>query len=63
MIRERGGNPLRVDATNAKRNSRFAQPAVGHALAARGTFDKAGVLQADVVLHAKDHLAMWPADR
>jgi hypothetical protein len=63
MLRKRGGEQLRLDATDARRSSRFAEPAMGHGLMARGTFDAAGVLQADVIGHAKDHPAMWPADR
>lgn len=62
-VEKRDGQTLRLDATDAKRLKRFAEPSVGHALIARGTFDKSGVLQASIVLHAKDHSALWPADR
>jgi hypothetical protein len=30
---------------------------------ARGIYTSAGVLDADAILHAVDHSAMWPADR
>jgi hypothetical protein len=32
-------------------------------LIARGTFDAAAALKANIVQHAKDHPSMWPADR
>jgi len=60
---KRGGEIVRIDASQAKNNSRFAEPALGHGLIARGRFDKSGQLLADTILHAKDHAAMWPADR
>jgi len=63
MIRKRDGVPLRLDAGDAMRNFRYAAAAIGHVLVARGTYDKAGVLHAESVLHAKDRSALWPADR
>lgn len=60
---ERGGKITRLDATLAKNASNYAPPSVGHALIARGSFDKSGVLLADTILHAVDHPAMWPSDR
>jgi hypothetical protein len=63
VIRTRDGKELRIDATDAMRAFRFAEPSVNHALEARGNYDKSAVLQADIVLHAKDHPVMWPADR
>jgi hypothetical protein len=63
IVTQRRGELLRVDATHAKKNFRFAAPSVGHALVARGTYTKAGVLDADSLLHAKDNPAIWPADR
>lgn len=60
---ERGGKQIRIDASAAEQASRFAPPSVGHALTARGKFDKSGVLLADIILHAKDNPAMWPLDR
>ncbi|MGH6877524.1 MAG: hypothetical protein ACREHV_09135, partial [Rhizomicrobium sp.] len=63
VVQKRGGEEIRIDARAAQNASRFAEPAVGHALIARGTFDKSGVLQADTILHAKDHPAIWPSDR
>ena len=57
------GEALRIDATDAEKTLHFAQPAVGHALIARGKFEKSGVLQASAILHAKDSPALWQADR
>jgi hypothetical protein len=62
-VEKRDGKTVRVDASLAQRTSRFAEPSVGNALIARGTFDKSGLLLADTILHAKDHPAMWPSDR
>ena len=63
VVTKRGGDVLRIDATDAQKMSRFAEPSVGHALIALGTFDKFGVLEATTILHAKDHPALWPSDR
>lgn len=63
VIAKRNGDILRIDATDAQKAPRFAAPSVGHALIARGTFDKSGVMQASAILHAKDHPALWPSDR
>lgn len=63
VIAKRSGDALRVDATDAQKASRFAPPEVGHALIARGTIDKSGVMQASVILHAKPSPALWPSDR
>jgi hypothetical protein len=62
-VQKRGGQMVRIDASVAKRTSHFAAPAMGHALVARGAFDKSGLFLADTILHAKDHSAMWPTDR
>jgi hypothetical protein len=40
-----------------------AQPQVGKALVARGAYSSAGVLDANVVLHAKTKSTMWHPDR
>ncbi len=63
VIRRRSGEHVRLTATEALRKFMFAEPAIGHSLIARGTLDKSGVFQADVILHAKDRPAMWPPDR
>jgi hypothetical protein len=63
VIAKRSGDALRIDATDAQKASRFAPPEVGHALIARGTMDKSGVMQASVILHAKPSPALWPSDR
>jgi hypothetical protein len=63
VIARRTGDELHIDATEAQKTFHFAEPAVGHALIARGTFDKSGVMQANAILHAKDSPALWPSDR
>jgi hypothetical protein len=63
VVAKRSGEALRIDANGAQKTMHFAQPAVGHALIARGVFDKSGVLQANAILHAKDSPALWPSDR
>jgi len=62
-VTKRSGELVRIDAAAARRSSHFAAPSLGHALIAQGIFDKSGVLQADAILHAKDHPALWPSDR
>jgi hypothetical protein len=62
-IRKRDGAMEQLDASTAKETLHFAVPTVGHGLLARGTYDANGILHADTVLHAKDHAALWPADR
>ena len=63
VMTRRSGGPLRVDTTDARKGFRYAVPGVGHAMVARGIYTPAGALDADTVLHAVDHSAMWPADR
>ncbi len=63
VMTRRSGGPLRVDTIDAKKGFRFAVPTTGHAMIARGVCTSAGVLDADAILHAVDHSAMWPADR
>lgn len=63
VIAKRTGEVLHIDATDAQKTFRFAEPSVAHALIARGTFDKSGVMQASTILHAKDSAALWPSDR
>jgi hypothetical protein len=60
---KRDGKIVRIDASAAQHGSHYAEPTVGHALTARGVFDKSGLLLANAILHAKDHAAMWPSDR
>ena len=60
---KRGGELIRIDASLAKHMAHYAEPSVGHALIARGTIEKSGLMVADTILHAKDHPAMWPSDR
>ena len=62
-IQTRDGKSLVVDSSNASRKFDKAQPWVGHAMMARGTMKADGSLSADIVMHAKDHPVMWPADR
>ena len=63
VIHTRNGQVVNIDATTASANFDKAQPRIGHALAARGRIAADGTLKADIVLHAKDHPVMWPADR
>jgi len=64
VVRRRGGEEVRVvDITNAARKFRLTTPVIGNALIARGTYDRDGVLHADVVLRAKKNPKLWPADR
>ncbi len=62
-VQRRDGSTVLVDVADARRDARFAEPSPGHALIARGTFEKAGVMAATTILHAVDHPAMWPEDR
>lgn len=63
MVVKRDGEMLRVDATDAMKSFRFAQPRIGHALVARGPFTRTGVMKAKALLHAKDNPGLWPEDR
>lgn len=63
VVKKRGGETVRINASPARQAHNYAPPQVGRALIARGSFDKAGVLVADTILHAVNHPAMWPADR
>lgn len=62
-LEKRDGKSIIVDFTVADRNYQMAEPSVGHALIARGHYDKFGTMHADVLLHAMDNPAMWPSDR
>ncbi|HLY07163.1 MAG TPA: hypothetical protein VKR31_15565, partial [Rhizomicrobium sp.] len=62
-IAKRTGEELRINATDAQKTFHYAPPTVGHALIARGTLDKSGLMQASAILHAKDSPAIWPSDR
>jgi hypothetical protein len=62
-IRERNGAVLRVDFSDAIRTSSYVPPQPGHAVHARGTIDKSGLMHAASILHAKDSSAIWPGDR
>jgi hypothetical protein len=63
-IKTRKGDLLRIDATDARRASRYAQPKTGNGITARGTYAaKGNLFLADMLLHARKLPAMWPADR
>jgi hypothetical protein len=62
-VQKRDGSTLTVDSSRAEAQHAKAQPQVGKALVARGTYSPAGVLEASAVLHAKNNPAMWYADR
>lgn len=63
LIRNRNGDIVRLDSTDAEQAHRFAPPATGDGLLARGTFEKSGQFEADTVLHAFSDPAVWPKDR
>jgi len=62
-VQKRDGGMLTVDATRAEAQFAKAQPQIGKALVARGTYSPAGVLLAGAVLHAKNSPTMWYPDR
>jgi hypothetical protein len=62
-VETRTGKIVQVDATAAQQGHRCATLVVGHAIDAVGTMDKAGVLYAESIQHAKPSSAMWPPDR
>jgi hypothetical protein len=62
-VQKRDGSVLIVDASEAKAQYAKAQPQIGKALVARGTYSSPGVMRAAAVLHAKNNPAMWYADR
>ena len=59
----RDGSTLSIDSTSAEQHFHMAEPSVGNALLARGTFDAAGILHANTILHALKNPKMWPQDR
>jgi len=61
-IQTRAGTTLEVDSAAALKGERSAPIVIGHAICARGTMDKKGVLHAESIQRAKDAPAMWPAD-
>jgi hypothetical protein len=63
VVKKRGGEILRINPTAARLAHDYAPPKVGRALIARGSYDKAGVLVAEKILHAVSHPVMWPSDR
>ena len=62
-IQTRTGSTVQVDSAVALKGERSAPIVVGHAICARGTIDKKGVLHAESIQRAKEAPAMWPADR
>jgi hypothetical protein len=63
VVQKRDGTLVTVDALAAAKGFDLAPPAIGHGILVRGTYNPAGVMVASVVLHAKDHAAMWQPDR
>ena len=63
VVKKRGGEILRINPAAARLGHNYATPKIGRALIARGSYDKAGVLVAERILHAVSHAAMWPSDR
>jgi hypothetical protein len=62
-VQKRDGSMLTVDASGAAEKYARAEPKIGKALVARGSFSLSAVLMADTVLHAKSSPAMWHPDR
>lgn len=62
-IQTRTGSTVEVDSAGALKADRSSPIVVGHAICARGTIDKKGVLHAESIQRAKEATAMWPADR
>jgi hypothetical protein len=62
-VQTRSGNVVEVDGTAALQAHRSVPLVVGHAVDVRGTYDAKGILQAYIILRAKDSLLTWPADR
>ncbi len=63
VIAKRTGEVVVIDATEAASKFRYAEPSVGHALIARGTYGERGVFKADTIMHAKNNPRIWFADR
>lgn len=63
LVETRTGSRVKIDDSLAAKEFHMAEPSVGNAVLARGTFNGADVLQAEWLLHAKKRPAMWPADR
>jgi hypothetical protein len=62
-VEKRDGSTLTVDVSGAEAKFRKAEPSIGQALLARGTYDGEGVLIANTILHAKPNPRMWYSDR
>ncbi len=62
-VQKRDGTLVTVDALAAAKKFDLAAPAVGHGIHVVGTYNPAGVMLASVVMHAKDHSALWLSDR
>jgi hypothetical protein len=63
MVQTRKGERVQVNATAAIRAQRCVPLVVGHAIDARGAYDAKRVLQAQIILRAKDSPATWPANQ
>lgn len=62
-VAKRDGSMIVVDASTAEKSQRYAEPVIGNGVILRGAFGAGGMLNAEIVLHAKKDPAMWPADR
>lgn len=62
-VEKRNGNRIFIDASEADKKYRYAEPSLGNALLARGTYDSSGTMHANIVMHAKNSPALWHADR
>jgi hypothetical protein len=63
ILRRRDGTSVHVNDAAAAHAFHMAQPSLGHAALVRGDYAKDGVFLAAYVLHQKDSVALWPADR
>lgn len=62
-VETRTGSLVQVDAAPATQGHRSVTLVVDQPIDAVGTLDKAGVLHAETIQHAKPSPAMWPPDR
>jgi hypothetical protein len=60
-IQTSDGQTVHVDATVAIREHHSAPLVIGHAISARGTYDKKGILHANPILRAKESSGAAPS--
>ncbi|MGH6890288.1 MAG: hypothetical protein ACREHF_14020 [Rhizomicrobium sp.] len=62
FVEKRDGKLVTIDGAEAAQHYKWAPPSVGHAVLARGTFER-NVMRAELVGHVPDHMQVWPPDR